>query len=74
MAPIALGLEVAQIDTVLQAELNSRDRPRNFACYKGFTPQGRLMVKQNTVAGIHAIGLAVIDRNPVGIELGDPVG
>ena len=32
------------------------------------------MVEKNAVAGIHAIGLAVIHRDPVGIELGYPVG
>ena len=32
------------------------------------------MVEQNAVAGIHAIGLAVIHRDPVGIELGHSVG
>ena len=32
------------------------------------------MVEQDTVAGIHAVGLAVVHRDPVGVELGYSVG
>ena len=32
------------------------------------------MVEQNPIAGIHAIGLAVVNRDPVGAELGLSVG
>ena len=32
------------------------------------------MVKQNAVAGIHAVGLAVVHHYPVGVELGHGVG
>ena len=32
------------------------------------------MVEQNAVAGIHPIGLAVVHRDPVGVELGHPIG
>lgn len=32
------------------------------------------MVEQNPIAGIHAKGLAVVNRDPVGVELGLSVG
>ncbi|MCY1543874.1 hypothetical protein D9M68_797110 [compost metagenome] len=32
------------------------------------------MVEQDTVAGIHAVGFAIVDRNPIGIKLGYRVG
>ena len=32
------------------------------------------MVEEDAVAGIHAVGLAVIDGDPVGVELGHGVG
>ena len=32
------------------------------------------MIEEDAVAGIHAVGLAVVDRDPVGIELGHGVG
>jgi hypothetical protein len=31
------------------------------------------MVEQNAVAGVHAVGLAVVDRDPVGVKLGHSV-
>ena len=34
----------------------------------------RFVIEQDAVAGIHAVGLAVVDGDPVGIELGDSVG
>ena len=32
------------------------------------------MVKKNAITGIHTVCLAVVNRDPVGIELGDTVG
>ena len=32
------------------------------------------MVEQHAIAGVHAIALAVIDSDPVGIELGNSIG
>ena len=32
------------------------------------------MVEQDAVAGVHAVGFAVVDRDPVGVELGHGVG
>ena len=35
---------------------------------------GRFVVEQDAVAGVDAVGLAIIDGDPVGIELGHRVG
>ena len=32
------------------------------------------MVKQDAVTGIHVVSLAIVDCDPVGVELGDAVG
>lgn len=32
------------------------------------------MVEENAIAGIDSIGFAIIDRDPIGVELGDCVG
>ena len=74
MAPIAQGRKIAQIHAVLQTELDARQRAGDLAGDKGFAPHRRFMVEQNTVAGIDAIGLAVVDGDPVGVQLGDGVG
>lgn len=31
------------------------------------------MIEENAIAGIHSIGLSIVHRNPVGVELGDGV-
>ena len=31
------------------------------------------MVEEDPVAGVHVVGFAVIDRNPISVELGHPV-
>ena len=47
---------------------------RDFAGDKGFAPARAFVVEQDAVAGVHAVGLAVVDRDPVGVELGHGVG
>ena len=74
MTPIPQGIEVAHIQALVQAGIDARQSPGDLAGYEGFTAARAFMVKKNAVAGIHAIGLAVIHRDPVGIELGHPVG
>lgn len=32
------------------------------------------MIEQNAVAGVEAVGFAIVDGDPVGIELGDGIG
>ena len=34
----------------------------------------RFVVEKNPVAGIHAVRFTVVDRDPVGVELGDSIG
>jgi hypothetical protein len=46
----------------------------DFTGDEGFATAWTLVVKQNAVAGIDAIGLAVVHRDPVGVELGHRVG
>ena len=74
MAPVAQRIHVAEIEAILQADFNASQGAGDFAGNKGLAAHGRLMVEQNAIAGIHAVGLAIVDRNPVGIELGHCVG
>ena len=70
MAPVAQRAHVAQVQTILQAQRNAGHGPRDLAGDEGFTTQRAFMVEQHAVAGIHAIGFAVVHRDPVGIHLG----
>ena len=74
VAPVPLGVQVAQVEAVLQAELDAGQGPGDLAGDEGLAADGRLVVEEDAVAGVHAIGLPVVDRDPVGVELGAGVG
>jgi len=52
----------------------ARQAARDLAGDEGLAAHGRLMVEENSVAGVDAVGLAVVDDDPVAVELGDAVG
>src|SRR5262249_43706155 len=54
----------------LQPFLDMGRRARNLARDEGFSAPGRLMVEQNAIAGVETVTLAVIDRSPIGEDLG----
>ncbi len=74
VAPVAQGVNVAHVQAVFQAQADVGQAAGDFAGDEGFTPARAFVVEQDAVAGIHAVGLAVIDRDPVGVELGYGVG
>ena len=74
VAPVAQRVEVAEVDFVLQAECDAGHGARNLARHEGFAPQRRFVVEQDTIAGVHVVGLAVVHRNPVAIQFGHGIG
>lgn len=74
MSPVTPCVEVTEVETVLLTEDNICRGPRNFTGDKGPSSSRALVVKQDTVAGIHAIGLPVVDGDPVCVQLGDTIG
>ena len=74
MAPVAPGIEVAEVQPLLQPERDRRDRARDLAGDEGLAAQRALVVEQDAVRGVIAVGLAVVDRDPVRVELGDRIG
>jgi hypothetical protein len=74
VAPVAFGVEVAEEELLLQAHLDAGEAARDLAGDECGSAQGRLVVEEDAVAGVHAVGLAVVDGDPVAIELGDGVG
>ena len=70
MAPVALGIEIADIESLLQTVLDRRHRAGDLAGNEGFSAHRPFMVKQNAIGGMDAVGLAVIDGDPIGVELG----
>lgn len=74
VAPVAQGAHVAHVQALLQALGNVGQAPGDFAGNKSLATARALVVKQDAVAGKHAIGLAVVHGNPVRIKLGYGVG
>ena len=73
MTPITLGIKVTEVKTLLLAEGDICRSPRNLTSDKGPSSSGALMVEQDTVTCIHAIGFPVVDGDPECVELGDTV-
>ena len=74
MAPVALGFEIAEIERVFEAGLDAGDAARDLARHEGLAADRAFMVEQDAVGGKHAVGFAVIHRDPVAVEFGDAVG
>ena len=70
MTPVAQCVDIAHVQAVFQALADVGQATGDFAGNKGLAAARAFVVKQNSVAGIDAVGLAVIDRDPIGIQLG----
>ncbi len=74
MAPVTQGVNVTHEEAVFQALADIGQTSGDLASNKGFAPAWTFVVKQDAITGKYAVGLAVVDRNPVGIHLGHCVG
>ena len=73
MAPVALGVQVPEVKAVLHAEFDASDGSRDFPRHKCLATAGALMVEQDAVAGVHAVGLPVVFHDPKRIQLGHAI-
>src|SRR5579872_2908770 len=73
VAPVALGIEIAEIEHLLEAGLDARHGAGDLAGDEGFAADRALVVEKNTVGGKHSVGLAVVHRDPVAVEFGDAI-
>lgn len=74
VAPVADGVEVAEVEAVVYAHLDADDGARNLPGDEGVAAARGLVVKEDAVGDVHVVGLAVVDHDPVGVLLGDAVG
>lgn len=74
MAPVTQGVHVTQVKTVLKAKGDTGDSAGDLAGDEGFTAQRGFVVKEDTVAGVDAVGFAIVDGDPVAVEFGDGIG
>ena len=72
-APIALGIEVAQEELLLQPFLDASGGTRDLAGHERLAAPRTLVIEQDAVADKEAVSLTIIDGVPVGGELADRV-
>ena len=73
VAPVAFGVEVAEQELVLLAELDARGRLRDLARHELRPAARRLVVEEDAAAGEDAVALAVVDGDVVPVHLRDAV-
>ena len=74
VAPVTLGIEVPELHVVGQAELDAGNGMGHLAGHELEPPSRALVVEQDARTGMHVVALPVVDRRPVPVHLGDPVG
>ncbi len=74
VTPVALGVEVAEVEMLLLAELDGSDGAGDFASDKGLAPAWAFVVEEDAVRGVHAVAFAVVHGDPIGIHFCRAVG
>ena len=69
-SPVALGVEVPHDELLLQAFLDSRGAQGDLAGHERLAAPGAFVVEQDSRAGEEPVGFPIIDRLPVGVQLG----
>jgi GDPmannose 4,6-dehydratase len=73
VAPVAARVDVAERQLVLQAVVDARHGPTDLARDELLAASRRLVVEEDARAGVQPVGLAVVDRDPVPVDLRDAV-
>ncbi len=74
VAPVAAAGEVAEVELVLLALFDAGSSERDLPCHESLTAHLTLMVEEDTVAGEHVVGIAVLTHDPITILFGHSVG
>src|SRR5690606_9532635 len=64
-SPIALRIQISEIQLLLEPVFDAPHRARHFACDEGFAALWRLVIEQYPVADEHSVRLPVVDGVPV---------
>ena len=74
VAPVAEGIEVAEVEFVLQALGDAGGGEGDLAGDEGLATALALVVEEDAVAAEHAVGVAVLLDDPEAVLLGDGIG
>lgn len=73
VAPVAQRIDVAHVQAAFQPLGDVGEAAGDLAGDEGFATARAFMVEQDAVAGVEAVGFAVVDGDPVGVHLGDGI-
>lgn len=74
VTPIAQGIDVAHVEAGFEAEGDVGEATGDLAGDEGFATARGFVIEEDAVAGIEPVGFAIVDGDPVGVELGDGIG
>jgi len=69
VTPVAQRGQIAEVHVVLQPYRNAGNGARDLARHEGLAAHRRFVVEENPVARIHAVRFAIIDGDPVRVQL-----
>ena len=73
VAPVAQRVQVAEVQALFEALVDAREPARDLARDERLAADRRLVIEQDAAAGVEAVGLPVVDGDPVRVDLGRPV-
>ena len=73
-APVALGVEIAEVEFLLQAFFDAGGCAGDFSGDECFAAAGGFVVEEDAVAGVDVVGFAVVYGLPVAVDFGAGVG
>jgi len=74
VTPVAPGGKIAEVELALMPQLDRRDGAADLPRHEGFAPRRSFVIEQDAVRCVHSIGFAIIDRDPIGVELCRGIG
>ena len=72
-APVSLCVEIAESNFGVKPELDPSDAVGDLASDEFEASSWAFVIKEDSGARVHVVALAIIDRDPMSIELGDSV-
>ena len=74
VAPVTLRVEVAERQLLVELVRDARHAVRHLAGDELEAAAGRFVVEEDARRGVQVVALAVVDRDPVAVDLGHAVG
>src|SRR5450631_2646199 len=69
ISPVAGSVDIAHVEGVIMARFDAGDAAGDLACHESLSAPRALVVEEDPVDSEHAVGLAVVARHPVAVDL-----